>query len=141
MGHTWEVVVRLRPTILAAAFAFAILGLPSQILELYLIDIEAVTTEFSKLRNAAPGHWPPAAALLAFWNSTYTVWCSMLAGLFAMVVLWLASAHLVCLAPDRQEWSRGRRWLASSLVVLIPLAPVLGVLLGLENVRKMLPHI
>ena len=27
MGHTWEIVVRLRPTILAAGLAFAILAL------------------------------------------------------------------------------------------------------------------
>jgi hypothetical protein len=141
MGHTWEIVVRLRPAILAAAFAFAILALPSQMLELYLIDIETVTTEFAKLRNAEPGQWPPRAAMLTFWNNTYTIWFSMAAGLFTMVVLWLASAHLVCLVPDRKEWSRGRRWLASLLVVLIALVPVLGVLLGLENVRKILPHI
>jgi hypothetical protein len=141
MGHTWEIVVRLRPTILAAAFAFAILALPSQMLELYLIDIETVTTEFAKLRNAAPGQWPPASAAIAFLNSTYTIWFSMAAGLFTMLVLWLASAHLVCLAPDRREWPKGRRWLASFLVVLIALTPVLGVLLGLDNVRRMLPHI
>jgi hypothetical protein len=141
MGHAWEIVVRLRPTILAAGFAFAILALPSQMLELYLIDMEAVATESAKLRNAAQGQWPPAAAVLTFLNNTYTIWFSMAAGLFTMIVLWLASAHLVCLAPDRQEWSRGRRWLASLLVVLIALTPVLGVLLGLENVRRMLPLI
>lgn len=141
MGHTWEIVVRLRPTILAAALAFAILALPSQMLELYLIDIETVSTELAKLRNVAPGQWPPVAAVLAFLNSTHTIWFSMVAGLFTMLVLWLASAHLVCLAPDRREWPRGRRWLASLLVVLIALTPVLGVLLGLDNVRTMLPHI
>ena len=60
MGHAWEIVVRLRPTILAAGFAFAILALPSQMLELYLIDMEAVATELpsSAMRRRGNGRRP-----------------------------------------------------------------------------------
>jgi hypothetical protein len=140
MTRLWDIVVRLRPTIIVAALAFAILALPSQILDLYLIDVDTVDAEILKFYDHDPGK-PPDTSVLQFLANTYTIWCAMLAGLFAMVALWLSSAHLVCLAPDRKEWRRGRRWLAALLVVLIALAPVLGVLTGLGNVLSNLEQI
>ena len=139
MTCTWDIVIRLRPTIVAA-LAFAILALPSQIFDLYLIDIETVDAEVRKFYDHDPGK-PPDTSVLQFFANTYAIWCAMLAGVLAMVVLWLASAHLVCLAPDRKEWRWGRRWLAAALVVLIALAPVLGVLTGLGNVLANLEQI
>jgi MFS family permease len=140
MTRTWDIVIRLRPTIVVAALAFAILALPSQIFDLYLIDIETVDAEVRKFYDHDPGK-PPDTSVFQFLANTYAIWCAMLAGVLAMVVLWLSSAHLVCLAPDRKEWRWGRRWLAAALVVLIALAPVLGVLTGLGNVLANLEQI
>ena len=140
MRHAWEIVIRLRPTIFAAAMTFVILSLPSQMLELYLIDIETVGAELLKFKDIGPGA-PPKTAVVQFLGATYTIWSAIAAGLFAVLVLWLASVHLVCLTPNRGDWDRGRRWLAAALVVLIALAPVLGVLFGLNNIRANLPQI
>src|SRR5262245_32767790 len=41
MTYNWEIVVRLRPTIFVSLLALVILSQPTQIVELYLIDIEA----------------------------------------------------------------------------------------------------
>ena len=60
MGHTWEIVVRLRPDDpRRAAFAFAILALPSQMLELYLIDIETVSDRVRQAPQRGAGAMAP----------------------------------------------------------------------------------
>ena len=140
MRHTWEIVIRLRPTIVVAALAFLILAVPSQMHELYLVDIENVRLEWHNFWKLESGHNDKTTLLQLLANSN-AIWCAMLAGMLAMLVLWLTSAHLICLAPDRETWNRGRRWLAAVLIVLIALAPVLGVLLGLINVLGNLAQI
>lgn len=139
MRYAWEIVVRLRPMLIVAALAFAILAVPSQMLELYLIDIETVAAERLKFRQPRPDE--PPQTILRFLINIYTIWCAMLSGLGAMIVMWLAAAHLICLVPERHLWSRRRRWMASGLIVLIALSPVLGVLSGLGNVVANLPQI
>ena len=107
--------------------ACGLLSLPSQILELYLIDIETT--------RAAPSPDGAAASLLQILQSTHQIILAGAAGLFAMVVLWLSSAHLVSLDPIIKDWTKGRAAWTKTLVVLITLAPIVGVLYGEYNIR------
>lgn len=133
MRYTWDIVVRLRPVIVVAALAYLILALPSQMLELYLIDIDSVRFELSQI-GQSPGANEPPLTVLGFLLSLYPIWAAMIAGLLAMLVIWISAAHLVCLTPDHDQWSKARRWFAAGVVVLLALTPVLGVLSGLGNV-------
>jgi hypothetical protein len=133
--NAWEIVIRLRPVIVVAAFAFVLLSLPSQILELYLIDIETVR---GVLIKEVGGDWKPSWQLL---RETLPIQFAMAAGAITMLVLWLCSAHLICLNPERAKLGRGHQWLARVLVIAIALAPISGVLSGLNNIRIGLPQI
>src|SRR5262245_64430374 len=101
MRYVWEIVIRLRPTIVVAALALLILAVPSQMHELYLVDIENVRLEWHNFWKLEPGH-TDKTTLIQLLANINTIWCAMLAGMLAMLVLWLTSAHLICLAPDRE---------------------------------------
>ena len=131
MKNAWEIVIRLRPTIFVAALAFVLLSLPSQILELYLIDIE--TMHGALFKGVGGEVRKPSLALLL--SDTRSILFALAAGALAMIVLWLSSVHLVCPTQARPGWHWGHTWLAKGLIVLIALAPVLGVLFGLNNIR------
>ena len=113
MKDVWEIIIRLRPTIFVAALAFILLSLPSQMLELYLIDIE--TIRGALLKEVSGVEWKPPLVLVL--SETRPILFAMAAGALAMIVLWLSSVHLVCLDPERAGWWRGHEWLAKGFVV------------------------
>ncbi len=129
MLHVWEIVVRLRPVLFVAAFAFLALSLPSQILELYLINIETVDVDMTKI------------TVLTFLQQNLGIAISIVTGLFAMLMLWLGSLHLLCLAPGHESWNGPRRWLANGLLISIPLSIPLGIVLGLNTLRTNIAQI
>jgi hypothetical protein len=139
MYHAWDVIIRLRPTIFVAAVAILALSLPSQMIELYIIDIERWLETFPTLTD--PALDDPAFAdqrmpwLLAVAESARFILIAMAAGLLAMLILWLGSLHLVSLDRGLEEATRRNVILAKILVILIPLAPIVGVLLGLMSAR------
>ena len=79
MRYAWEIVIRLRPTIVVAALALLILAVPSQIHELYLVDIENVRLEWHNFSKLEPGH-SEKTTLLQLLANTNAIWCAMLAG-------------------------------------------------------------
>src|SRR4051812_26670420 len=87
MQHTWDVVVRLRPTLIAALFAFVVLSQPDQIFELYLINIDAW------------GEMPLFALARTQWVST-TIF------LLLTLLLCLGSLRLLSLDPALDQRSR-----------------------------------
>jgi hypothetical protein len=84
VAYYWEIVVRLRATIFVAAIAFIILSQPTQIIELYLIDIEGVLgrlsgpeTQLSSALLAASPMAVPVSYTLAAYAFLATVGCGL----------------------------------------------------------------
>lgn len=137
MRYAWDIVVRLRPTIFVAALAYLIFSTPAQMLELYLIDIENVLTRQIELGREGQ------SSLWAFLSAGRPIVTAMVCGLFAVIALGLGSIHLLALQRDRDAEPSGRvRYvIAGTLMVLIACAPVLGILIGLENARQEIPRV
>ena len=85
--YTWDIVIRLRPAIFVAIAAVLLLSLPSQILELYLIDIETIGETIAARGDGS-------ASMLQTVQAIRPLLLAMLAGLGSMIVLWLSSVHL-----------------------------------------------
>src|SRR5262245_45029765 len=127
MVYTWDIVIRLRPQMFVALMAVLILALPSQFLELYLIDIEALTvTDATAAQRALAG---------------YSMILAMLGGIGTMIMLCLSCAHLMTSPPSWQKLSPVRRVFAIGVMSLVSTAPVLGVLGGLANVWSQIAQI
>jgi hypothetical protein len=133
MRNFWEMIIRLRPAIFVAVIAFALLSLPTQILELYLIDIQT-------MRTILIGEGGPFT-LWHLLGETHQVLLAALTGLIAILVLWLSGSHLICLDPTRKEWTKGRAFWAKLALILIALAPIFGVLFGEINIRRDIDNI
>lgn len=131
MKGAWDIIIRLRPTIFVAVLAFVLLSQPSQILELYLIDIE--TTQ-AALADGVDSSSSRHSVLQIFWEMRHIL-LAMAAGVLAIAVLWLSSAHLVCLDQAAKNLTKWHAVLAKTLVALITLAPIYGVLSGLNSIR------
>ena len=134
MTYTWDIVIRLRPAMFVAIAAVLLLSLPSQILELYLIDIETIGETIAARGDGS-------ASVLQTVQAIRPVLLGMLAGLGSMIVLWLSSVHLVLLDPARPNWSRLQVVTANVLIALIALAPIIGVLGGLANILSQFDQI
>lgn len=137
MRYTWDIVVRMRPTLFVAALAFLVLSQPQQMLELYLIDIENVLSRQIEFGQE------DATSFLAFALAGRPVLIAMLCGAGAILVLWLGSVHLLTLRVAEQGGGQSRlyAWLGSVLVLIVVCAPLAGMLLGLENARAELDRI
>jgi hypothetical protein len=122
VAYYWEIVVRLRATIFVAAIAFIILSQPTQIIELYLIDIEGVLGRLSGPETQL------SSALLA--ASPMAVPVSL--SLFAVLAIWLAGVHLVSLAQGYQEWPGTKMLFANALVLATSVMPLVGIVAGLH---------
>lgn len=133
MRYAWDVVVRLRPTIFVAALAILILAVPSQMLELFLIDIETVTD----LPTGSAGNPVNFATVVAL----RPILVAATAGAFTVIVLWLCTVHLVYLDPQQSERPRAHVIWTHALIIVIALAPMLGVLEALNNIRLNVEHI
>lgn len=137
MRYAWDIVVRLRPTIFVAVLAFLIFSKPAQMLELYLIDIENVLTRQLELGREGQ------SSLWAFLIAGRPIWTAMICGVVTVALLGLGSVHLLALERHRESEPPGRlRYiLAGTLMVLVASAPVLGILVGLDNAREEIPRI
>lgn len=121
MTYTWDGVVRLVPTIVPSLLLTLILWLPDQILELYLIDIDT---------------WREAS-WLAFAGALL-----LPVTLFALVIVFLllGSTYVLSLDPPLNIRSSGAT-LVRALVVIISMAPLVGLLCGLRNAAHQIPRI
>jgi hypothetical protein len=131
LRDAWDIIVRLRPTIFVVAVALALLSLPSQILELYLIDIEVMREAIFEGGEGAV-RWTSPLLIL---QDTHQILQAVGAGLVAMIVLWLSSTHLICLDSPTKDWTKAYAALVKALVIPIAVAPIVGVLLGEINIR------
>lgn len=135
MRRTWDIVIRLRPTIFVALITFLVFSLPSQILELYLINIETLLDRSIGQDNGGN------STFLTVVTTARPIVLSMVFGILAILILWLASVRLLALGGQREAWSRWQAILADGLVVLIAVSPIVGVLSGLYNARDEIPRI
>jgi len=142
-SRTWEVVVRVRPTLLVAIVGAAILMLPSQVLELYIIDAEAI-----RLAVFKPPSFENLLSFSEVWTQLSTVATQLrslfmfgLAGIVAAIVLWLSTIHLLSLPEAIDGQPPRQRRLGLFLAVVIGLSPFLGALAGLNAVRAAIPAI
>lgn len=117
MRYIWDVVIRLRPPLVAAVVSFAILSQPDQLFELYLINIDA-------WREVS---WLTQAIIL----SIPTVIFAVLTGM-----LWWGSLHLLSLAPPLDLQARWHVVVADVLVIAIALAPAAGILIGVWSAKS-----
>lgn len=130
MRGPWEVVVCLRPTLFVAIFAYLVLALPSQMHELYLIDIENVLLR----QRLADG----PNSIISFILAVRPILVSMAFGLLSMIMLWLASVHLLALQDQAAKPVRWERACGHVLVALIALAPIIGMLVGLTGAWRII---
>ena len=128
VAYHWEIVVRLRASIFVAAIAFVILSQPTQILELYLIDIEGVLGRQSSQATELTG------ALLAASPMAIPIGLC----LFAVLAIWLAGVHLVSLAQGYQEWPGSKTLFANALVLATAVLPLVGIVTGLRLAAQVL---
>ncbi|MFM1815735.1 MAG: hypothetical protein RLZ98_2430 [Pseudomonadota bacterium] len=131
MRHSWETVVRLLPVVFVAGLAYLVLSQPPQMVELYLIDIETFTNRLIE-RGAADK--PLSFGLVPIYlGAGLPILVAMAFGLVATLFMWLGGLHLLALGRNASAGPRTLPVAGCALVVLLALAPVVGVLGGLFN--------
>ncbi len=133
MRYAWDIVIRLRPTIFVAGLAILVLAVSSQMLELFLIDIETVQAQAAR-SGSSSDLWTNLVALRPILTAAA-------GGLFAVIVLWLCNIHLVRLDPQRNERPQVYVAVGYVLIVIVAVAPILGVLGAFNSILLNVEHI
>jgi hypothetical protein len=139
--RSWEVVVRLRPTLFVAIITVALLALPGQILELYMINVETIWLSVFAPPSLERFIWevePWTKFVPDILQRSRPELLAMLTGVGSISVLWLSSIQLISVAWAAQRPDARQRRLAVSLVVAISLTPILGTLIGLNSIHAAL---